>query len=42
LYLQKRLDLDQLVSRTYALEQVNEAYADMLAGLVARGVIMFE
>ena len=35
LYLQKRLDLDQLVSRTYTLEQVNEAYADMLAGVVA-------
>jgi S-(hydroxymethyl)glutathione dehydrogenase / alcohol dehydrogenase len=42
LYLQKRLDLDQLVSRTYSLEQINEAYADMLAGVVARGVIMLE
>ena len=42
LYLQKKLDLDQLVSRTYPLEQVNEAYADMLAGVVARGVILFE
>lgn len=42
LYLQGRLDLDQLVSRTYRLEQVNEAYADMLAGVVARGVIVFE
>jgi NDMA-dependent alcohol dehydrogenase len=42
LYLQQRLDLDQLVSRTYTLEQINEAYADMLAGAVARGVILFE
>jgi Zn-dependent alcohol dehydrogenase len=30
------------VSRTYAIEQVNEAYADMLAGTVARGVIVFD
>ena len=36
LYLQKKLDLDQLVSLTYVLTQVNEAYADMLAGVVAR------
>jgi S-(hydroxymethyl)glutathione dehydrogenase/alcohol dehydrogenase len=42
LYLQGRLDLDQLVSRTYTLEQVNDAYADMLAGAVARGVIVFD
>jgi Zn-dependent alcohol dehydrogenase len=42
LYLQGRLDLDRLVSRTYPLEQVNEAYADMLAGAVARGVILFD
>lgn len=40
LYLQGRLDLDRLVSRTYTLEQVNAAYADMLAGEVARGVIV--
>jgi S-(hydroxymethyl)glutathione dehydrogenase/alcohol dehydrogenase len=42
LYLQGRLDLDRLVSRTYQLEQVNEAYADMLAGAVARGVILLD
>jgi NDMA-dependent alcohol dehydrogenase len=42
LYLQGRLDLDQLVSRTYPLEQVNSAYADMLSGSVARGVIVLE
>ena len=42
LYLQGRLDLDQLVSRTYTLEEINEAYADMLAGVVARGVILFD
>lgn len=42
LYLQQRLDLGRLVSRTYSLEQINEAYADMLAGVVARGVILFD
>jgi S-(hydroxymethyl)glutathione dehydrogenase/alcohol dehydrogenase len=40
LYLRGLLDLDRLVSRTYPLEQINEAYADMLAGVTARGVIL--
>lgn len=42
LYLAGRLDLDRLVSRTYRLTEVNEAYADMLSGAVARGVILFD
>jgi S-(hydroxymethyl)glutathione dehydrogenase/alcohol dehydrogenase len=42
LYLKGKLDLDRLVSKTYPLEQINEAYADMLAGDTARGVIAFE
>lgn len=41
LYRQKRLDLDRLVSRTYRLEQINEAYADMLGGQMARGLIVY-
>jgi S-(hydroxymethyl)glutathione dehydrogenase / alcohol dehydrogenase len=41
LYRRGLLDLERLVSRTYALEQINEAYADMLAGRLARGVIRF-
>jgi Zn-dependent alcohol dehydrogenase len=40
LYLRGLLDLDRLVSRTYPLEQINEAYADMLDGSTARGVIL--
>src|SRR5262245_5030782 len=40
LYLRGKLDLGRLVSRTYPLEQINEAYADMLAGATARGVIV--
>jgi S-(hydroxymethyl)glutathione dehydrogenase / alcohol dehydrogenase len=41
LYHRGLLDLDRLVSRTYPLEQINEAYADMLSGEVARGLILF-
>ncbi|MDZ4767854.1 MAG: Zn-dependent alcohol dehydrogenase [Chloroflexota bacterium] len=36
-----RLTLDALVSRTWALDEINAAYADMLTGGVARGVIVF-
>jgi S-(hydroxymethyl)glutathione dehydrogenase/alcohol dehydrogenase len=41
LYLEGRLDLERLVTKTYALDQINEAYADMLGGDLARGVITF-
>jgi NDMA-dependent alcohol dehydrogenase len=41
LYLQNKLDLGRLISKTYSLEQVNQAYADMLSGEIARGVIIF-
>lgn len=36
-----KVKLDELVTRTYTLEQINEAYADMLAGKNIRGVIEF-
>jgi S-(hydroxymethyl)glutathione dehydrogenase/alcohol dehydrogenase len=36
-----QLKLDELVTRTYTLDQVNEAYADMLSGKNIRGVIEF-
>jgi Zn-dependent alcohol dehydrogenase len=39
LYMSGRLDLDRLVTRTYALDEINEAFAAMNAGEVARGVI---
>lgn len=42
LYLKKKLDLDRLISKTYPLDRINEAYADMLDGKIARGVIVFE
>lgn len=41
LYLQGRLDLDRLISREYSLDKINEAYADMLGGENARGLIVF-
>ncbi len=42
LYRKGKLDLDRLISRTYPLESINQAYAEMLSGEVARGVIVFE
>ncbi len=42
LYVGGRLKLDELVSKTYKLGEINEAYDAMLAGGVARGVIVFE
>ena len=42
LYRQGRLRLDELVTRTYSLEAINEGYADMHAGRNMRGVIIHE
>lgn len=36
-----KLKLDQLITKTYRLEEVNDAYADMLSGKNLRGVINF-
>jgi S-(hydroxymethyl)glutathione dehydrogenase/alcohol dehydrogenase len=41
LYAAGKLDLDALVSRTYRLSEISEAFAAMLAGEVARGVVVF-
>ncbi len=41
LYRAGRLDLDGMVTREYALEQINEGYRDMLEGRNIRGVIRF-
>jgi S-(hydroxymethyl)glutathione dehydrogenase / alcohol dehydrogenase len=41
LYMAGKLKLDKLVSQQYRLDQINEAYAAMLSGEVARGVIVF-
>lgn len=41
LYAQGRLKLDELISRAYRLDEINEAFASMLTGEVARGIIRF-
>lgn len=42
LYLDGRLKLDELVSRTYRLEEINEGFAALRSGQVARGVVVFD
>jgi S-(hydroxymethyl)glutathione dehydrogenase/alcohol dehydrogenase len=42
LYHAGKLKLDELITRTYTLDQVNEAYADMIGGKNIRGVIHFD
>ncbi|MBM12078.1 MAG: alcohol dehydrogenase [Chloroflexi bacterium] len=41
MYLAGKLNLDDLVVRQYALDDINEAYGDMDKGEVGRGVIMY-
>jgi len=41
LYLEGRLKIDQLVSRTYTLSEINEGFTALRSGQVARGVVMF-
>ena len=41
MYKSGRLKLDELISRRYRLEQLNEVFEDMLAGRINRGVITF-
>ncbi|MEM7113487.1 MAG: Zn-dependent alcohol dehydrogenase [Chloroflexota bacterium] len=41
-YMQGRLNLDALISKRVPLKMVNEAYAEMLTGTVARSVIVFD
>jgi NDMA-dependent alcohol dehydrogenase len=41
LYAEGRLDLDSLVTRRFRLDEINEAFAAMNAGKVARGVVAF-
>jgi NDMA-dependent alcohol dehydrogenase len=39
LYRRGKLNLDELVTRTYSLDDINQGYADMHAGLNLRGVV---
>ena len=40
LYAAGKLDLDHMVTKRYPLDQINEAFAEMLAGKTARSVIL--
>ena len=42
LYEQGRLKLDELVSATWRLDQINEAIADTKTGAARRNVILFD
>ena len=39
MYLSGRLNLDDLITRRYSLDQINEAYNNLERGDVGRGVI---
>ena len=41
LYRAGRLKLEEMITRRYRLDEINEAYADMLSGALARGIIVF-
>ena len=41
LTMEKRINLDDLISRTYRFDEINDGFKQMLSGNVARGVIMF-
>jgi S-(hydroxymethyl)glutathione dehydrogenase / alcohol dehydrogenase len=40
LYRDKLLKLDEMVTRTYALDRLQEAFDDMHAGIIAKGVLL--
>jgi S-(hydroxymethyl)glutathione dehydrogenase/alcohol dehydrogenase len=41
LYKQGKLKIDELVTRTYKIDQINQAFQDMQSGANARGIIEF-
>ena len=41
MYLAGKLNLDELITRHYTLDQVNEAYDELMAGAIGRGVMVF-
>jgi S-(hydroxymethyl)glutathione dehydrogenase/alcohol dehydrogenase len=41
MYQSGQLKLDELITSTYKLDQINEGYADMHAGKNIRGVIVY-
>lgn len=41
-YKNGQLDLDNMISKTYSIDDVKEAFADMVAGSNARGILVFD
>jgi len=41
-YMNGKINLDDLISRTYRLDEINEGFAALRAGSVARGVVVFD
>ncbi len=41
LYMDGRLKIDQLISRTYKLDEINDGFKALRSGQVARGVVVF-
>jgi len=41
LYQEGKLKLDELLTRTYSLREVNQAFADLKAGVNARGLVVY-
>ena len=42
LYSRGLLKLDEMITRTYALDDLQQAFDDMMAGRNAKGVILFD
>jgi Zn-dependent alcohol dehydrogenase len=42
MHLEGKLDLSLLISRSYPLENINDAFVEMLSGKIGRSVILFE
>ncbi len=42
LYRSGRLQLDELITNRYRLEDINQGYADLLAGHNVRGIIVYD
>jgi S-(hydroxymethyl)glutathione dehydrogenase/alcohol dehydrogenase len=41
MYSAGQLKLDEIITRTYSLDELDQGYADMHAGLNIRGVIIY-
>ena len=41
-YMRGRLDLDSMISRRIKLEQIDDAFAELRRGELARSIVMFE